>query len=138
MGTTRSERAAARYAGSALAQANRARAVGVELGALLEADTETLRVNGYGQPVTTLDALWAAGPGSDNDAGRQIDEGREPYLVCGEALSQGMHALLPVWDIGVEKTKVATGKRFGSREYITVVTGRGDALLAPDTLILWR
>lgn len=123
--------------GSALAVINRQRQIGAAFNALKDTEQSKalLVANDYRLPTTTLgdyqqrtEAALAA-----------IDAGGEPYLVNSEALSFGMHPLIEVWDVGVKTTKAARGgKSRVSQEMVMVCTQRGDALLPPDTLLVWR
>lgn len=92
---------------------------------------------GYKQPVSSLEAYEKG----LEAAVAQIDDGREPYLVMREALTAGMWPFIEVWDVGIARVTVGTGKRIGAsrtRELVQVSTKGGDLMLPPDTLLVWR
>lgn len=126
----RSENAKSAYATSPLAKINEARAKGAGFNAMKNTEDSKgyLHTQGYKLPTSSLDEYQA----QSGEAITQINAGREPYLVDEEALKLGMHPLIEVWDVGIERQKVAKG------EMISVCTQRGDALLSPDTLLVWR
>ena len=123
--------------GNALSKMNAARRIGAALGVLKAtyADKALLAPH-YGKlPVSTLGDYQA----NNETAGALIDQGREPYLVNREALSLDMHPLIEVWDVGAELVKVGRGGRsFMRQDMVMASTQRGDALLSPDTLLVWR
>ncbi|AYK20438.1 hypothetical protein [Aeromonas veronii] len=58
-----------------------------------------------------------------------------------EALTAGMWPFIEVWDVGIARVTVGTGKRIGAsrtRELVQVSTKGGDLMLPPDTLLVWR
>jgi hypothetical protein len=136
--TRRSQRASSTYErGSALSETNKARQIGAGFNALRLTDETKVRLvaEGYALPTTTLGEYHQR----SDAANAVIDAGREPYLVDSEALDFGTHALIEVWDIGIETKTVGRGGRSRqTQELILTCTQRGDGLLPPDTLLVWR
>lgn len=75
---------------------------------------------------------------ADNDAGQQIDAGREPYLVSDEALLMNMEPFIPVFDVLTERQRVGTGRRFGHADFIVLDLPAGPCLVPADALLAWH
>jgi len=131
----------ARYAaqaykqGTALSEINDARKLGASLDVLKATDDDKalLAANGYTQPTCMLGDYQAL----NQTAGALIDKGLEPYLVNREELTFGMYPLIEVWDVQMELVKVGH-RRDGRQDMVATVTKHGNALLSPDTLLVWR
>src|SRR5579863_9300656 len=66
---------------------------------------------------------------ADNRAGKNIDEGREPYLFNLELHSFDMHPFATAMDCMIEKRGDCIGLDLG---------GKLPVYVTPDTLIVWR
>ncbi len=127
----------AAFASSPLARITAARRRAATWGPLCMDAEQEVRAAGHKQPVSSLEAYEKG----LEAAVAQIDDGREPYLVMREALTAGMWPFIEVWDVGIARVTVGTGKRIGAsrtRELVQVSTKGGDLMLPPDTLLVWR
>lgn len=125
------------FASSPLARINAARRLAATLCPVRMDAEQEVRAAGYKQPISSLEAYEKG----LEAAVAQIDDGREPYLVMREALTAGMWPFIEVWDVGLSRVTVGTGKRIGAsrtRELVQVSTKGGDLMLPPDTLLVWR
>jgi hypothetical protein len=79
--------------------------------------------------LTTAEAYHEAlSDQADNEAGQQIDAGREPYL----------EPFIPVFDVLAERQRVGTGRRFGHADFIALDLPAGPCLVPADALLAWR
>lgn len=127
----------AAFASSPLARINAARRLAATLCPVRMDTEQEVRAAGYKQPISSLEAYEKG----LEAAVAQIDDDREPYLVMREALTAGMWPFIEVWDVGLARVTVGTGKRIGAsrtRELVQVSTKGGDLMLPPDTLLVWR
>lgn len=89
--------------------------------------------------LTTAEAYHEAlSDQADNEAGQQIDAGREPYLVSDEALLMNLDPFIPVFDVLAERQRVGTGRRFGHADFIALDLPAGPCLVPADALLAWR
>lgn len=123
-------RAASAHSPLNVLNADRRRAAAVD--ALRMRDRERLSAAGIELPICALEAYEKG----EVEADTQIDAGREPFLVMSEALDLGMHPLLEIWDVGMDR--VAVGNGSGRTEMVRVTSQSGDLLLPPDTVVAWR
>lgn len=81
--------------------------------------------------LTTVEQYQSACAGTRNEAGRQIDMGKEPYLLSTDALDLGLgtHPFIPVWDV-LQNTPA-------NHSITLLVVGRQEDV-PRDTLVAWK
>ena len=82
-----------------------------------------------GNTSTAAEYHATAAPATNNAATRQIEAGKESYLVHLDSLEDGVYPLISVYDAMIEVSPVG---------FIGLVVPRGTVYVSPDTVLVWR
>lgn len=126
-GSQRKEIGLTRYAeGSPLRVRNDALALGKSLSPLGFDHDSAARFVASGRAVRLLDYCI-----NGRESGAHACSGREPFFLVEDDLNSGQYRAVPIYDTRVGAIEAKTGLCW-------VILSNGEALLSPDTLVLWE